>query len=978
MVPSLRVGTVRKRLAVFGNRRWKQLTGLKTVISEPEPFIEMPVNWKRAHGGPEYEPNPEGMGMTGDPLPLPNIELPDHLIGAPSDHPAPAGFEPLGMTWPGRLKGLGAFDDSWVQHTWPAYPDDYNFLYYNRAPLDQRIEGWFRGDELVEADHLHPERTFIRSRLPGVRARCFAVRTEKGEEFFAEIELRLETVWLLPNSLTGVLIWRGVTTVADDEASDTPLLSAFIEPLDSRPETLEFYLEKVRMMQAGDAALAAAEMPKAEEAVAPGLPDLKAPKLPGGGVAAAAAVTAAGVAGLTIPALAEEDAGATKAGSPGVPESGAPGAAAALSAAQAAGAPPEAPPAEEMPKPVIATTPEEIPPVTIPEFPPLEDMVGPTAFEKQTEALLKELLHIPPGQQFPTEPETIPDLPPEEALGRMEAMAAQAEADAREFMKGRGFDMDAPVDIPQPPPEVEQYLKIDPIPENTPPELLPLLFQQQSAIYRQRFDDMAKKYNIDPYSLTHEEKPPPFTNAAEMEQYLKNTGFNDPDMLEELRKIDALQKEADRRIDQQLAVYGISRASLIADAEKNAAEEQAREIAKEAELQEFIQQLAAGTVPGFSADGATAGPGGAAPAGAGNAASLGGEDVDDLDEDLPDADAVPPPEPPAREDVLKRLEGGETLAGASLAGADLSEADLSNRDFRGTDFSGANLEKADFTNSNLAGAILAGAILAGAVFTGATLVTANLAAVSASGANLAGVDGSGADLSNGNFTGADFTGANLSGAKMEHALFNEATMADVVLERASGPRAEFMGADLSEAKMAGADLTEADFSAAMIEKADFTGATGVSVWFSKVRGAGAVFAKANLLNSRADQPADLSGADFSGANLRDARWQDTDFSRARFAGADLTNALFTHCRFEEADLSGVIAPNADFQKSVFIRANAARINLFKGSLRKADLSGTDLTGANLYGVDFYQANVARTRFDGAVMEGTLLAGWRPS
>lgn len=972
MIPSFRVGQVRKRLAVFGNRCWNHPAGIQTVISEPEPFSEMEVTWKRAFGGPEYESNPEGMGMTGDPVPLPNVEFPDRLIGSPGERPAPAGFEPLGMTWPGRLKGLGTFDEAWVRNTWPAFPDDYNFLYYNRAPADQRIEGWFQGDEPVEADHLHPNRTCIRSRLPGIHARCFAVRMEKGEELFAEIEMRLETVWLIPNSLTGVLIWRGVTVVSDDEASNMPLLSAFTEPLDARPESLEFYLARVRAMQAGDVPLAAAEAPKAEDIGAPGLPDLKAPKIPGVSAATAAVAGAAGAAGLAVSALAEEETGA--------PESVSPVAGpAAPPTAQETAAPPEAPSSEEMPQPVIATTPGEIPVIELPEFPPLEDMVGPTAFEKQTEALLKEMLRIPPDQPFPTEPETIPELSPKEAMSRMEAMAAQAEAEAREFMKRNGFDPDAPVEIPQPPPEVEQYLTIDPIPENIPPEQIPLLLQEQSSIFRQRFDDLAKKHDIDPYSLTHDEKPPPFSNAAEMEQYLKKSGYDNPDMFEELRKIDTLQKEADRRINQQLAVYGLSREALVADAEKEAVEEQAREIAKEVELQDFIRQLAAGTVPGFSGDtDGLSGPGGVSHAGMGSAAPSGEGDAGDFEGELSGEDAAAPPEPPAREDILKRMEAGENLAGAALAGADLSETNLSNRDFRGTDFSRANLEKADFNHSDLTGANLSGAILTGAMFSEATLTKAVLSGVSASGANFAGTNLSEADLSNGDFTGADFTGANLTGGKMDRALFNEAKMSHAMLERTSGLRAEFMGADLTGANLSRAILTEADFSAAIIEKADFSGADVAIAWFSKARGAGSVFRTANMRNCRADQAADLTDADFTGANQKDARWQNTDFSRAHFGGADLTNALFVNCRFEKADFTGVNAPNADFQKSALIRVRATRMNLFKGSLRKANLAETDFSGANLYGVDFYRANASQTRFDDAILDGTLLAAWRPS
>jgi uncharacterized protein YjbI with pentapeptide repeats len=972
ILPSFRVGPVRKSLAVFGNRFWKHLGGVKTEISEPEPFTAMELSWKRAFGGPEYEANPDGAGMIGDPVALPNIEQPDRLIGAPGDLPAPAGFEPLGMAWPGRLKGLGTFDQAWVRNIWPAFPDDYTFLYFNRAPADQRIEGWFRGDEPVEVDHLHPEHTHIRSRLPGVRSRCFAIRTENGEELFAEIEMRLETVWLIPNSLTGVLIWRGVTAVSDDEASNTPLLAAFTEPLDAHPETLEFYLEKVRTMQAGETGLAAAEAPAGEEKEAPGRPGMKTPGIPGREGAAPAVTTAgiAGTAGWAVPAIGEEVI---------PPEAALPGAVSGIPAAETTetAAIPELPLIEGVPQPIIARSVEEIPKIEIPELPPPEEKYSPTDFEKKTEITLKESLQIPPDQPLFPEPPPLPEMTPEALQTYMESLATQTEAEARRFFERHDFNPDAPVEIPPASPEAERMLYFDPIPENVPVGQIPSLLRAQSQEFQKRFDDLAKKYSIDPYALAPEDGEAPFVDAAGMEKHLRRMGYSNPDFFEELHTIDILQKEADARLDQYLAVLGTSRKSLASGAEKEAGKRREQEAAADAEIQDFITQLAAGTVPGLTG---AASP--VAPSEQGGLSSAGGESASASEEDFPDdqaeEDTAPRPEPPAREEILKRLEAGESLAGCNLAGADLTKADFSNCDLRGTDFSGANLEKTNFSNSDLTGALLSGAILTGAVFAGGVLKEAKLMNAAASGANFTEANLFKADLSRSDFSGANFTGAFLSKTTLDRASFNEAKMAGFWAENTAALRTEFIGAELTGARFSGADLTEADFSAANIERADFSGATVAAVWFSHARASGAVFRDANLRNSRSDRPVELMGADFCGANLTDARWQDADFSGAKFITADFSNALFTGCRFEGADISEVMAPNADFRKSSLVGATAAGLNLFKGSLRKTELIETDFTGANLYGVDFYQANVVRSLFNGALLEGTLLAGWRPT
>ncbi len=124
-------------------------------------------------------------------------------------------------------------------------------------------------------------------------------------------------------------------------------------------------------------------------------------------------------------------------------------------------------------------------------------------------------------------------MPPEALKAYIESLAARSEADAREFMKRHGFDMDAPVEYPPSPPGVGRLMDHDPIPENTPVGQIPLILQEISGDFRKRFDDLAKKHNIDPHALIPEEKRMPFSNAAELERHLRNTGYDNPEMFED-------------------------------------------------------------------------------------------------------------------------------------------------------------------------------------------------------------------------------------------------------------------------------------------------------------------------------------------------------------------------------------------------------------------------------------------------------------
>jgi hypothetical protein len=102
-------------------------------------------------------------------------------------------------------------------------------------------------------------------------------------------------------------------------------------------------------------------------------------------------------------------------------------------------------------------------------------------------------------------------------------------------------------------------------------------------------------------------------------------------------------------------------------------------------------------------------------------------------------------------------------------------------------------------------------------------------------------------------------------------------------------------------------------------------------------------------NSGADlRVANLSGADLSGANLRDA-----NLRVANLRGADLSGANLRGANLRVADLSG-----ADLRG-----ANLRGANLSGADLRVANLSGANLHSANLSGADLRVANLLAYKAD---------------
>ncbi|MFH1983884.1 MAG: DUF2169 domain-containing protein [Pseudomonadota bacterium] len=252
---AVRVGSLEKHLTVFGDRHWRN-NGL---ISEPSHFSEMPIDWRHAFGGADFKENPLGKGIAQAILPdgrqrvtLPNIEIPDRLIGSLQDRPTPAGLGALDLQWPQRMTKSGSYDKQWLDNRWPWFPDDLDPEFFNTTPADQFIDGFFAGDETIEIRNMHPDLRTIRSRLPGQRPRCFVTRKKSlrqdAETEFVEVQQKIDTVWLFPTIQRGLAVYRGTIPVLDDEYADIDRIFVAAERMIDPPQPPEYYLEEQKKL----------------------------------------------------------------------------------------------------------------------------------------------------------------------------------------------------------------------------------------------------------------------------------------------------------------------------------------------------------------------------------------------------------------------------------------------------------------------------------------------------------------------------------------------------------------------------------------------------------------------------------------------------------------------------------------------------------------------------------------------------------
>jgi uncharacterized protein YjbI with pentapeptide repeats len=195
---------------------------------------------------------------------------------------------------------------------------------------------------------------------------------------------------------------------------------------------------------------------------------------------------------------------------------------------------------------------------------------------------------------------------------------------------------------------------------------------------------------------------------------------------------------------------------------------------------------------------------------------------------------APPAEEPAslRDQVLARLQSGQSLQGLALVAADLHEVDFKSASLSGLDLRRANLRRA------------------------------NLVGIQAAEIQL-----ESADLTEANLERADLNRANLSRATVTKASFKNANLTGANLQRMIGDAPSFHGARLQGADLRQAQLPDAAFDEAVLRNSSTT--------------------KADLTGAR------FVRADLTGANLRDSKLREANFSHANLDGADLRDADLT-------------------------------------------------------------------------------------
>ncbi len=242
------------------------------------------------------------------------------------------------------------------------------------------------------------------------------------------------------------------------------------------------------------------------------------------------------------------------------------------------------------------------------------------------------------------------------------------------------------------------------------------------------------------------------------------------------------------------------------------------------------------------------------------------------------------------------------LSFSFAAGAEETEpvspaADMTVREITSGLFKAKPGETIDYSNHDLTYLDLSGLN-----FKGAKLAKSNLYGADFTGANLRGTDMSGTRLDRATLIRADFSGANLSGASV----LRPTVYTDLSENTADAPR--FAGANLTGirvmANMSGADFHGADLTDANFTPREVRAGQGTLSTLAKNLLKSCDFTKA-IMRGASFEHAVMTFSRFAGADLRGANLASTDLSRTDFTGADLTDANFTGADLDGATLLGV-------------------------------------------------------------------------
>jgi uncharacterized protein YjbI with pentapeptide repeats len=930
----------------------KETYGAEGILAKPEVF--------------DYQPSRNGGG--------------GEVTAGPAS-PLPMAFD---LT---RSEKVGTFGDKWLKTAWPGFPEDFDFSVFNLAQEKQRLKvGYFRGDEAVVLQNVHPTIATLKVALPGLKPRVI-VKTSQPKALVQEATVNLDTIWLFPGVETALLMWRSVIPVPDEKNSGVELVAVALERLTDKPATMANILERAEKDESLEPAPPAEKtLPQPEEAKAspppesppaakapkapevPEVPEVAPPPPPENMIKLAQPVNA-----MAVLAMAKSHAERS------LPEIN--------EALKKAGLRPmtmdDLNPHLEKHAKLMETVEKEM------------KNAKPVSEEAMAKsALLKQGLSPEKADNFIQGVKT--PVPLRSAFESDEAFKLAAEAHGQKVAALMGLPKGAAESLTQ---KTLALSSKDPLLQSQM-----YLSSEQAQTFKKAFlgpnprelgltsppIDWAKA-GIDPVrgvkiesfikSLTATAEANKFAPWAARMASLKSVGaemdkimgLKQGSMVENIEKQSQMYKEVawgSDEVGQSLLTLGLTPEGGPLLKVMPELDKLRKKPPAEAESLRDLAVMAGLAVPALLDRLIHFDPL--------NAQTLAKsrkpiESPPPVEYPPPQAKADPE-EPPEtlvfknRQMVAERLGDPEaSFAKASLVGLDLKGLNFVGRDLSQADLRESDLSEVNFTGANLTEALLEGANLTGATLNGATLIRANLTAAKVEGLEALKADFTGADL-----IGLDLSTAKLGTLKAPKAIITQTILptnligydlTDSRLNKIDLSGRDLTGSQLGQAYLCEVNLTDAALKGADLAKATFERCQFKNANLSEVQGTGLrIFASQDLGQAK------FQKADLTGFLLVNTAATGTNFQGVKADGANLQEVSLTGSDWRGASLKETV-----FFRSDLSRAKLTKANLFKAVLGGAVLKGADFGGASLYGADLYRAEMdSLTNLKGADLNSTLL------
>lgn len=972
------IGSVKKRAMVFGDRHWVNDNG-DVRLTPAEPYEAMPLTPDRAFGNETHPVNPAGRGSNPRYIldhfgyaPLPNVEHPDRLIKTLTDQPDPVLFGPLGHDHPLRRNKVGQPSWDWIRTSFPEPPPGFDSAYYNMAPADQRLATPLQGNEPFAVRGMSARHPVIRSHLPGLRVRLFAVHDSKGNHL-TEIGTRIETLWIFGSSEIGGLYHRGILKVADEKASDVVALIFGAERLSDPPRDPSYYAEIYRLRthptegamhtlndsqlmpeldEAEKAAMEARSQAYSEEiaqkfekkirfehadmlkkANMPAMlqPDMVLPTVPRLPLPAPEDVIAGNVdlAGMfrKLGSAADRmEADLMK------------GPAAMIAKHKAAG----------MPLPDELLDPGKAMKAAMKSGDANAAKLLKTAADGRTvggdlakyaRAAVDISTRNPPVATPPHEevmPGAVDDALAriDEVLGRIDkatAAGGEGDEDLWPLVRARALAL----------PEADPFYELK-------QNLEALSKDMKTVAERPKAGEMVTVDEVLADPDLQAPKPTDFDKVLTELATMPDKNKANLDKLEAILA-EKLPRTAGQDLPPSLA--------LARDIEK---------IPVPKPDVKSVDDIIAKAEEALSMDASTF--------------------FGDLDEEarafLLDQEharssmleAAHPMEtytPAIRkklgELIIEHLQKGESFARRDIADANLSGADLSR-----LDLNGVFLEKADLSGASLQHSVVTGAALTEAVLTDADATGADFSRTS-----LSGVSAERACLDRTRFESRTWSAGNFSGATFRGAVFDQIAFLEWDLSGADFEGAQFVDCLFLKCDFSNARLHNAQFEKTMIVECDLSGSDWSGTRFdrqlmTKVTARGSRWSNASFSKSTFVGQSDLKGSYFNGLKGHYSSFLEANLDETCFLRADMRDCLFLNCKMAGVDFRAARARKAVFNESVLVFSDFFAADLMEAHLSSCDARYTSFRGANLYAANFMDAVMQCADFSLANLGQTIL------